>query len=51
MNWHTTYVIAQGATLTYETWKKDLIERFRNEPDIEKLKTKLHISQEVERIV
>ena len=42
IDWHTTYVIAQGATLTYDTWKKDFIARFRNESDIEKLKTKLH---------
>ena len=42
IDWHTTYAIAQGATLTYDTWKKDFIARFRNESDIEKLKTKLH---------
>ena len=43
IDWHTTYVITQGANLRYDEWKKDFIERFRNESDIEKLKNKLHI--------
>ena len=43
IDWHTTYVIAQGANIRYEDWKKEFIKRFRNESDVEKLKNKLHI--------
>ena len=42
IDWHTNYVIGKGNALTYEDWKSDFIARFRNETDIEKLKTKLH---------
>ena len=42
IDWHTTYVIGKGNDLKYEEWKSDFIACFRNESDIEKLKTKLN---------
>ena len=37
---HTTYAIAKGADIRYDVWKTDLISRFQNDSDIQKLREK-----------